>query len=165
MLKRAFSFIALFFIPAVIFAQAQKVLLGEAKEDMVNVRSGANINFEVISQLEKGEAVEIIGEQYDWYKVRLPKITACYVNAQFLDLSSDNELAQVIGNDVNIRSNPNLNSTVLGKLAEGSTVKIRSKNSEFIEIDCPEDIAGWVNKSLLQVDNNTQIQNSSDKKG
>jgi uncharacterized protein YgiM (DUF1202 family) len=155
MLKRVFIFLALFSITAVFVAQAKEALLAEAKEDMVNVRSGANINFEVISQLEKGEAVEILGEQYDWYKVRLPKVTTCYVSEQFLVRFSDNELAEVIADNVNIRSKANLNSAVLGQLREGSIVKIKSKNSEFLEIDCPEGITGWVNKSLLQIENKT----------
>jgi N-acetylmuramoyl-L-alanine amidase len=164
MLKLIYSFIPFLFISSVLFAQPVKVLLGEAKEDMVNVRTGANINFESISQLEKGEAVEIIGEQYDWYKIRLPKSTTCYVSEKFLILLSDSELAQVIGSNVNIRSKPNLNSAVLGKLDEGSTVKIRSKSPDYLEIDCPEDVTGWVMKSLLQVENNANFEQPADKK-
>jgi len=150
MLKRLISFTALFFISTVLFAQAEKVVLGEAKEDIVNVRSGANINFDVISQLEKGEAVEIIGEQYDWYKIILPKSTTCYVSTQFLVLLADNELAEVITDKVNVRSRANLNCAILGQLNLGSVVKIKSRSSEFFEIDCPEEITGWVSKSLIE---------------
>lgn len=136
-----------------VFAEEATYLIGSVKQDQVNVRAGANINFESICRLDKNDKVEIVSELYDWYRIRLPKDTLCYISANFIDSLPDSALARVNADKVNVRSGSDLNSSVLGQLSTGATVKVKLKTGDFFEIECPNNMYGWVSKSLIEVSN------------
>jgi uncharacterized protein YgiM (DUF1202 family) len=50
----------------------------------INVRADANTNSPVICKLTKDQAVEVILERYDWYKIELPKQAGAFVKKSLL---------------------------------------------------------------------------------
>src|SRR5262245_16590330 len=105
---------------AICAAPADEV--GVVKKDRVNVRGQANVKSEVITQLHKGEAVNVLeeipvkkpkkGEPAAWLRIQLPANTPVWVYAPYIE--ADAKTVNI--KRVNIRSGPGENFSIIGRL-------------------------------------------------
>ncbi|MBL7084750.1 MAG: SH3 domain-containing protein [Candidatus Omnitrophica bacterium] len=111
--------------------------------DKVNVRAGYGLNFEVLAQLIKTDEVVVIGQEYGWYKIKLPEEARCFVHKDYVD-------AQLVTADkLRVRAGRNLNSNVLGTLKAGERVIVLEKDGDWLRIAPPQGCGGWIKKDYL----------------
>ena len=123
--------------------------LGEITRGPVNVRAGANANFEVVDKFNQGHEVVVLGKSYAWYKIQLPSTSAAYVRADYIKVVRGN-MGEITGNKVNVRVKPNSNSSVLGQVSRGDLVKLSERVDAWWKIDPPFTIAGWVHADFIR---------------
>lgn len=115
----------------------------------VNVRAGANLNYEIIGKLEDKENIIVLAKAYEWYKVRLKDNAVAFINKPFLRKLNDIE-AEVIGSDVNVRARPNTNATILGKITKGMKVKVVREVPDWYQVVPPTQLSGYIFASYIQ---------------
>lgn len=146
--KWVFFALAIFFSATPLLAE-EYPFAGTVVGEDVNVRAGANLNYEIVCKLDNNDAVIVLAKAYDWYKVRLKENAVVFINKPFLRKINDSE-AEVVGSDVNVRARPNTNSTILGKLAKGDRVGIVREVPEWYQVVPPASLSGYVFASYVQ---------------
>jgi uncharacterized protein YgiM (DUF1202 family) len=134
--------------------QAEQVAI--VKKDRVNVRGQANAKSEVITQLHKGEAVNVLeeipvknpkkGEPAAWMRIQLPANTPVWVYAPYIESAAKT----VNIRRVNIRSGPGENFSILGRLDRGAGVKEIRTVERWMEIEAPTNAFAYVAADLLE---------------
>ncbi len=135
----------------IVDCQAQEAFPFVAKvtATTANLRAGQNANFESLGQLKKDDQVVVVGESFDWRKVKLPLEAKVYVNAGFIkDLG--NGIGEVIGNRLNIRAAALANASIVGQLKKGDLVAIIEKKENWYQIQPPDQSFGWVAKNFIE---------------
>lgn len=120
-------------------------LLGNVSGNNVNIRSGRGLNFEVISQLDKGRGVVVIGEEGQWYKIMLPKNTQCFVRQDFV------AQGVVLSDNLRVRAGAGLNYSVLGTLNAKDQVQVVGREGDWLKIAPPANCSGWISKQYVQL--------------
>lgn len=130
---------------------------GQINADKINIRVDATVGSAVICSLAKGKEVEVVGEAYDWYKIRLPKEAPSYVKKELVEcINSDPATnpgrclsAKVIKDRINIRLGPSESSWILGKTDKLTVVNILGWDGDWYKILPIYQSYGWVNKKFI----------------
>jgi len=78
--KQAMLFALSVFLVGSVYAQeAFESFHGQVSGDEVNVRADSTVSSRILCQLARGEAVDVISESYDWYRIRLPEQASAYI--------------------------------------------------------------------------------------
>lgn len=122
----------------------------------VNVRGRSGLISEVLTKVQKGEAVMVLEEitlQHSkedepsaWAKIVLPATTHVWVNSSFLDPATKT----VKPKKLNLRGGPGENYSVLGTLERGATVKEVSVKGDWTELEAPADAFAFVAAQYLK---------------
>ena len=131
---------------------------GYAKVNNLNIRAGGNLNYEVITQLNRGDKVAILEEQYVWYKILLPEDCLGWVYANYVfipqrekKLTSEKETHGIVTGDmVRVRVKPRLNSTVLLQMDRGYKVIVVGRKENWFRIKLPLGCTGWVKSDFIE---------------
>ncbi len=112
----------------------------------VNVRAGSHLNYEIITQLNKGELVLVVGDRRGWKKIKMPEGALCWVSERYV---KDNV---VIGNRVNIRAGAGLKFNVLCQLNRDHVVNVKkiSDDGQWLGIEPPEHAYAWIKKDFIK---------------
>jgi len=110
-----------------------------------NVRAGSNLNYEIVTQLNKGDLVYVAGEWREWLKIRCPEDTPVWMSSDYI------ENGVIIGSRINIRSGAGLKYNVICQVVEDQVVEVieRSDDSKWAGIKPPEDAYLWVHRDLV----------------
>lgn len=142
------SAVLIFLIPANARTEEIKIFAGEITADRVNIRSGPNLNFEVIYTCNRGDKIIICGEQYEWYKIKLPEGVVLYISKDFID--NQNNTFIVKTDDVNIRAGAGLEYNIAGQLSKGDKVETITEAGAWYGIKAPKKCFGWVYKKYIK---------------
>jgi uncharacterized protein YgiM (DUF1202 family) len=143
------------------FSEEFSAFTGKVKANNINVRVDATTSVPVVCALDKGRLVEVVGEAYDWYKIRLPKTAPSYIKKDLVEcINRDAFLpepakclnAKVTGERVNIRLGPNESSWILGKVNKLTVVNILADKGAWYKIEPVHQSYGWVNKKFVDKD-------------
>ena len=170
MKKIFFTIFIIFFMVAM--AGTVFALTGTVNTNELNLRDGASLSSNIITKLNKNETLNIIEETGDWYKVSYKNYTG-YVSKKYLDKNEDTSQnneennTQIEDGDGKILSAatvyalPLLNSTQIGTLEQGKTVKIISEVGNWRYVQTNE-IIGWIltNKLEETLDENENNSNT-----
>jgi len=134
-------------------ASAQRV--GVIKAQNVNVRAKADLQSEIVVQLQQGDRVTILeevpvaapkkGEPATWLKIALPPASAAWVSGKFVDPSTGIVKADLL----NVRGGPGEQFSVLGRIKQGTVVGIIEGKGDWIRIEPPLDAAAYVAAFLV----------------
>ncbi len=136
--------------PGLLFAQGAgqgkfEPLYATALVEKVNIRAGQGLNFEILGQLNKADAVVVIGEEYGWYKIKLPREALCFVHKDYI------ERGVVQAHRLRVRAASRLNSNTLGILKKGEGIEKLAEEGDWLKIVPPENCSGWVKKDYLEL--------------
>jgi len=111
----------------------------------VRIRSGADLESSIITQLSKNDLVLVKEDAQDFWGIKPLSNSKAYV---FRSYVIDNI---VEADRVNIRLEPNLDAPIIGQLRNKDKVegKICSSNNKWLEIDVPEDVCFYIAKEYL----------------
>jgi N-acetylmuramoyl-L-alanine amidase len=133
-----------------------------ATTNQLRVRSGPGTNFRIIGFLNKGQAVTVLDNNENWFKIS-SSFGEGWVSRQYLDITSvpnENKTDQgvidktttgtVTGDTLNVRKEPSTTSSVMGKLTKGMSVKVYSKQNSWYEIRFSNQKA-WVSSEFFSI--------------
>jgi uncharacterized protein YgiM (DUF1202 family) len=133
-------------------APAAQTERGTVKGQHSNVRSRPSLHSEVVTQLHKGEAVDLLEHKtvsepksMEWLRIALPASAKCYVSAKHLtDGAADVE-------NLNVRCGPGSSYRDVGKLPKGAKVEVVEKKGEWVQIKPTAECSGWIAAELVEV--------------
>ncbi len=117
--------------------------LAEINQNQINIRAGQSTNFEKLCQINKGDEVIVLEQNFSWYKIRLPQHCQAYIIEKYIEKTEINK-GKVIGQHVNIRAQANVESSSLGMLAKDTEVEILEKKEGWYKIKPPQNSFAWV---------------------
>lgn len=126
---------------------------GTVKGEHSNVRSRPTLHSEVITQLHKGEGVDVLEHKtvtehqksMEWLRISLPETAKCYVSAKHVaDGAADVD-------NLNVRCGPGSSYRDIGKLAKGTKVDVVQKKGDWAQIKPTADCSGWIAAELVDV--------------
>ncbi|MFQ5680625.1 MAG: SH3 domain-containing protein [Candidatus Omnitrophota bacterium] len=122
---------------------------GRVNSEGINVRSGPNVSYEIIDRLKRDTQVKVVGERFDWYKIRPKKTTRCFINAKYIQ-RVNSQKGVVAGDRVNLRAKGAVSATIVGKVNRGHILKIVRSYAQWYEVAAPEElVAGWMHKRFV----------------
>ena len=126
---------------------------GTVKAGRCNVRSRPSLYAEVVVQLHKGDAVDVLERKsvtehekpMDWLRITLPAGAKCFVSAKLLTDGAANV------DDVYVRCGPGANYRDIGKLPKGTKVEVVETKGEWTQIKSTPECHGWIAAELVDV--------------
>lgn len=123
-------------------------------DNYVNVRSTAGEDGEVLGKLYNDSACTVLGTEGDWYKIHSGDVEG-YIKAEFLEVGNA-ELAKSVGRRVadvktdslNVRSDANTDSEVLGQVPEGEELSVVEEKDGWVKVSIEEG-EGWVSSEFV----------------
>lgn len=127
---------------------------GTVKAEHSNVRSRPTLHSEVITQLHKGEGVDVLEHKtvaereksMEWLRISLPETAKCYVSAKHVADGT------VDVDNLNVRCGPGSSYRDIGKLAKGTKVEILQNKGDWARIKPTADCSGWIAAELVDVE-------------
>ncbi|MEH7418535.1 SH3 domain-containing protein [Neobacillus drentensis] len=136
--------------------------------DTVNVRSGPGLSYPNIFTVKRGEQYQIVKEKDDWIEIKLSLgqtgwvvnwlVTKDDESNSGTEETTTTEMGKVNADTINIREEPYVSSSIVGKLTNGTDVSIISKQNKWLKINF-SGIKGWVRAEFID----TQSENDSQK--
>lgn len=127
------------------FNQSFKSFTGKVLGSHVRLRTDADVDSQIVKELNKDELLVIVGEKNDFYAVEPPKDTKAYVFRSFVIDDA------IEGTRVNVRLAPELDAPVIGHLNTGDKVNgtISSQNSKWLAIEPPSTSKFYIAKEFV----------------
>ncbi len=124
---------------------------------MLNVRSSASQNSNIIATLSNGSYVSIIEQSGDFYKVIYAAGKTGYCHEDYVKEVSGSTKAYVktSSTSLNIRSGPSTSYGIIGAISKGSTVIILSHHGNFCKILYNGNKTGYVSAAYLSTTQTT----------
>jgi len=118
----------------------EKVLImkGSILAKVLNVRSDSSLDSEVIGKLKKNDLVEIVSIEEKWYEIQFNDSYA-FVSAKFVKPLIKSGV--VIANILNVRSLPNKDSDVVGKVKKDKKVIVVDQLEGWLRIKYKDSFA------------------------
>ena len=133
------------FLPlAVSFAQQ----LYRVNSNNINVRTDSTVTAAVICKVNRGDSVEVVGEFYDWYKIRLPQPAPAFIKKDLVALLDEKTL-KVIKDNINVRLSPSERSAIIGRVEKDETLTMLKDEGDWYRVAPPKNSFGWVYKRFV----------------
>ena len=132
------------------------VSLGVVTASKLNVRASADISADVVTQLEQGATVEILGESGTWYEVRSGEYTGFvameYVSTNLIGEDGDVRVmtGTVTAKSLIVRAQPSTDGTQIGGLTQGTVVTVLEDQGEWLRVSY-SDISGYVSAQYVTI--------------
>ncbi|NHM30438.1 SH3 domain-containing protein [Neobacillus terrae] len=142
------------------FSNSSSGSYAEVNTNGLRVRKGPGTSFQITDYLDKGEKVTILETNASWNKIS-GSFGSGWVSREFLSPlskeatkpgNSTSETGKVIADSLNIRNTPSLDGEIIGKLLNGTEVKILSSQKSWLEINFSGK-RGWVTSEFIKTSN------------
>ncbi|MEI8350577.1 MAG: SH3 domain-containing protein [Candidatus Omnitrophota bacterium] len=117
--------------------------------DKIYVRVDSTALSTALGYLDKDEEVRVVEERYEWCRIILPPRFLCYIASRFVQ-TIDAQTVEVTSSSVNLRNEPTLLSSVVGRVSQGARLSVVAKNDEWFKVAGYPYSYAWVNKGFLQ---------------
>ena len=154
------AFVTYFSFRGFAFASDAVTFTGQINADHINVRVDATVGATPICILSKYALVEVVGQAYDWYKIRLPKDAPAYIKKNLVECINADPVsnpgrclgAKVIKERINVRLSPSESSWIIGKIDKQAVVNILSSQGDWYKITPVFESFGWVHTKFVDKD-------------
>ncbi len=121
----------------------------------LNVRSGPNINYEVLGSLSKGDSINVKSTQFEWIEIELPRGYKGWVHSDYVELASEfspgrRVPGRVDATRLNVRALPGTGYTVIAQVSRGDRVSVVDSDGDWLGIDISGLAAGWVHSQHVE---------------
>lgn len=132
---------------------------------VVNLRSRPDIGSAVITQLARGEEVQVVGHDGNWRRVRSAAGQFGWIRRDLLEFDAQQGRALAAGNGgaarsepppawvsvnvANVRSGPSTGYSLAGQFTRGTKVFILERRDDWARCKGP-DATGWIHADLLE---------------
>ncbi|MEK5232674.1 SH3 domain-containing protein [Lysinibacillus sp. FSL K6-0232] len=132
---------------------------------ILHLREGPGLSYPIITTLEEGDPLTSIGREGDWIQVKAGSYEGWV--ASWLTTSTNatqsihkTVIAQV--DRLNIRTEPDISSAVLGQLSTGNQANLLKENDGWAKIDW-NGLTGWVSKDYVTINDSSPEQEQEQK--
>ncbi|MCH1627663.1 SH3 domain-containing protein [Ferdinandcohnia quinoae] len=138
--------------------------------DGLRLRTGPGTSFQIMGSLNKGQVAQYIDKNESWTKVKYnnqigwvssPFLTTIQGSNNKPDVTNKQKSGKVNTSVLNVRSTPNLQGSIIGKLTKGSTVSIKNERENWLEITFNKGNA-WVHRDYINVDTTNEDQDEQE---
>ncbi|KMY30374.1 N-acetylmuramoyl-L-alanine amidase [Lysinibacillus xylanilyticus] len=120
---------------------------------ILHLREGPGLSYPIITTLDEGDQLTSISREGDWIQVKAGDnegwvaswLTASINDKQTIDKTLISQVDRL-----NIRTEPDISSAVLGQLSIGNQAKLIEKNGEWAKIDW-NGLVGWVSTDYVTI--------------
>ena len=137
-----------------------KAFTGKIIGTNVRMRTSADLDSHIITELNKDEYVVVTGEKGDFYAVEAPADLKAYIFRGFIidDI--------VEGDRVNVRLSPDRDAPIIGHYSTGHSVNgnICDDNNKWMEIDAPENTQFFIAKEYVEYAGKPELKVVQDKR-
>lgn len=131
---------------------------------ILNLREGPGLSYPIITTLEEGDLLTSIRSQDDWIKVKMGNyegwvaswLTTPATTVQTIDKTVISQVDRL-----NIRTEPDISSAVLGQLSTGNQAILLQETSEWAKINW-NGLVGWVSTNYVTI--NQTATNTTEEK-
>jgi uncharacterized protein YgiM (DUF1202 family) len=137
-----------------------KAFTGKIIGNNVRMRSSADLDSHIITELKKDEYVIVAGEQGDFYAVEAPTNLKAYIFRGFV-------IDDVVeGDRVNVRLSPDRDAPIIGHYSTGQQIDgtICEDNSKWLEINAPADTQFYIAKEYVEYAGKPELKAVQDKR-
>lgn len=119
----------------------------------LNVRYGPGLSHEILTQVNEDDQLQILGEENQWYKVRLSNNNIGWVASWLVEnqeVSVENRvMGRITGNEVNVRQFSSVDSTPLGTVHLNDEYQILYSENDWIQILYHNRVA-WIHSDYIE---------------
>ncbi|MFB7157225.1 SH3 domain-containing protein [Lysinibacillus sp. NPDC056232] len=120
---------------------------------ILHLREGPGLSYPIITTLDEGDPLTSISREGDWIRVKAGNYegwVASWLTASTNDKQTADQTLISQVNRLNIRTEPDISSAVLGQLSTGDQAKLIEKNGEWAKIDW-NGLVGWVSTDYVTI--------------
>ena len=135
------------------FATGQE---GVVTASVLNVRSGPNTSYSVITKLYKGDKVEILESSNGWNKIKTSSGKTGWSSAEYLStsgtsgsISTTGKKATVTASTLNVRSGPSTSYSITTKVYKGEILEVLESSNGWSKIKTTSGEIGWASEGYL----------------
>lgn len=126
---------------------------------ILHLREGPGLSYPIITTLEEGDILTSIGRQDEWIQVKNDRyegwvaswLTAPTTSVQTVDKTVISQVDRL-----NIRTEPDITSAVLGQLSTGNQAILLQESGEWAKINW-NGLVGWVSTTYVTINESTKI--------
>ncbi|TCS92348.1 SH3 domain-containing protein [Hazenella coriacea] len=122
-----------------------------------NIRSSTSLNAPVVQKAKKGTKLTLIGENKEWFQVRLSNGYTAYVHKTVAQKATSTPSQPATGkqltvtvNLANIRTSPSLKATIKQRVVKGTKLNQVGVNGEWYVIQLADKSLGFVHNSTVR---------------
>lgn len=145
------SILIILFTSIVALANENKVTV---LTDTLNVRYGPGLSHEIITQVHEDDELVVLGEDNEWYKVRLQSNKIGWVASWLVEneeVTIDNTImGQITGSEVNVRQFSTTDSDILGTVYRNEEYQILYRENDWVQILYQNRVA-WIHSDYIAV--------------
>lgn len=138
----------------------EKVQTAKIYGTNINIRKGPSTSEEVIATVQQDDVVTVLKNvNKDWASVRTGDGKEGYIASQFLNPPDVNKelpkkeevsTAKIYGTNINVRSEPTINASIVGSLQQDNTVTITKRiNKDWVAIRTSDGVDGYISSQFL----------------
>ncbi|MFL2096381.1 N-acetylmuramoyl-L-alanine amidase [Marinilactibacillus psychrotolerans] len=124
------------------------------KANVLNVRIGPGLSYDVMTQVNEDQRLNVLAEDNEWYKVRLSNDQIGWVASWLVEneeISSENQRYGIVtGTEVNIRQYATTDSKKLGVVYENTELSVLYEEKDWYQILYLGKVA-WIHKDYLKL--------------
>lgn len=124
------------------------------KANVLNVRIGPGLSYDVMTQVNENQKLNVLAEDNEWYKVRLSDDQIGWVASWLVEneeITSENQrYGRVTGVEVNIRQFSSTDSQILGTVYENTELAILYEEADWYQVLYLGKVA-WIHKDFIQL--------------
>ncbi|MGE7673916.1 N-acetylmuramoyl-L-alanine amidase [Lysinibacillus sp. NPDC094403] len=120
---------------------------------ILHLREGPGLSYPIITILDEGDQLTSISREGDWIQVKAGDYegwVASWLTASINDTQTIDKTLISQVDRLNIRTEPDVSSAVLGQLSIGNQAKLIEKNGEWAKIDW-NGLVGWVSTDYVTI--------------
>ncbi len=142
-----------------------KVKKGEVTASILNVRANPATDAAIMTKLNQGTAVSVVGQQDDWYEIVVNGTLTGWVSGEFVKLTPNLPKAQVIEAKASLLKEK-AGAETLRELVQGDIIYIEAYEAGWFKVLTEDQATGWIDSKTAEiVINNSNLVNRSSRSG
>ncbi|WP_341299885.1 N-acetylmuramoyl-L-alanine amidase [Lysinibacillus sp. FSL H8-0500] len=133
---------------------------------ILHLREGPGLSYPIITTLEEGDPLTSIGREGDWIQVKAGNYEGWVASWLTTSTNATQRIAKTVISQVdrlNIRTEPDISSAVLGQLSIGNQASLLKENDAWAKIDW-NGLTGWVSKDYVTINDSPEKEQEPESK-
>lgn len=125
---------------------------GIVNSENINVRADSTVSSKIICTVKKGAKLEVVEQNFQWYKIKLPKQLSLYVKKELFEcvtILKNCVRAKAIRDNINLRLEPDSESLIVGVINKDEPIEVLEELNEWYRIKPTDNAFGWIHAKFI----------------